>query len=105
MTSTITAHTDPTVIYMASGTYIHGSASKVWPGYRLYLLPRRAYVRQDPVGRRVYYLFSFQVTPSFVSFTSKPAAERASRILSLVVQSFSALALARNSSTMSTTLP
>ena len=51
------------------------------------------------------YLFSFQVTPSLVSFTSKPAAERASRIWSLTAQFFSALALARSSSTMSTTLP
>lgn len=37
-----------------------------------------------------YYLFSFQVTPSLVSFTSKPASARASRIWSLVAQSLSA---------------
>jgi uncharacterized protein len=52
-----------------------------------------------------YYLFNFQVTPSLVSFTSKPASARASRIWSLVAQSLSALALARRLRTISTTLP
>ena len=37
-----------------------------------------------------FYLLSFQVAPSLVSFTSKPNAARSSRILSLVAQSFSA---------------
>lgn len=55
--------------------------------------------------KRIGYLFNFQVTPSLVSFTSKPAWANASRIWSLVAQSFSALALARRASTMSTTLP
>ena len=53
----------------------------------------------------LYYLFSFQVTPSLVSLTSKPAAARASRIWSLVAQSLLAFALARRSSTISTTFP
>ena len=52
-----------------------------------------------------FHLFSFQVTPSLVSLTSNPAAASSSRILSLVAQSLSALALARSSRTMSTTLP
>ena len=51
------------------------------------------------------YLFSFHVAPSLVSFTSKPRAASSSRILSLVAQSLLAFALARRSSTMSTTLP
>ena len=51
------------------------------------------------------YLFSFHVTPSFVSFTSKPSLANSSRMRSLVDQSLSALALARRSSTISTTLP
>ncbi len=55
--------------------------------------------------KRIGYLFNFQVTPSLVSFTSKPAWANASRIWSLVAQSFSAFALARKLSTMSTTLP
>ena len=38
------------------------------------------------------YLLSFHVTPSLVSFTSKPALARASRISSLVVQSLASLA-------------
>ena len=55
--------------------------------------------------KRIGYLFNFQVTPSLVSFTSKPAWANASRIWSLVAQSFSAFALARKLSTMSTTFP
>ena len=51
------------------------------------------------------YLLSFHVAPSLVSFTSKPKAANSSRILSLVAQSLLAFALARRSSTMSTTLP
>ncbi len=38
------------------------------------------------------YLFSFHVTPSFVSFTSKPSLANSSRMRSLVDQSLSALA-------------
>ena len=50
------------------------------------------------------YLFSLQVNPSLVSFTSNPKAARWSRILSLVAQSLLALACMRCSSSMSTAL-
>ena len=57
------------------------------------------------IYRDIFYLFSFQVTPSLVSFTSNPASAKASRIWSLVAQSLAAFALARRLRTMSTTLP
>lgn len=76
---------------------------------------RRIYVRYARCRPRLprafrlnpfsFYLFNRQVTPSLVSLTSKPAAASSSRMRSLVVQSLAALALARRSSTMSTTLP
>ena len=50
-----------------------------------------------------YYLFSLQVKPSFVSFTSKPRSARVFLILSLVAQSLLALAFMRSSSNMSIT--
>ena len=51
------------------------------------------------------YFVSFQVAPSFVSFTSKPNSARRSRIWSLVAQSLAALALARSSSRRSMAWP
>ena len=51
------------------------------------------------------YLFNFHVTPSLVSLISKPRAASSSRMRSLVAQSLAALALARRSRTISTTLP
>ena len=52
-----------------------------------------------------FYLLSFQVAPSFVSFTSKPYEASSSRIWSLVAQSLAALALALSCSNKSMACP